>query len=205
MQTDGKQCRPWSDCSFRISLIGVYPVRPDLSVWILRINIVTTIWAISWDYGTFCPPLTHSLNARRQPSSGARCVIFGRNLRLLPYFMYANSEGSGKTAWMRRLIWAFAGRPFDKYHNLMSWLNFYCRQNLSPLSPRSPDLRNPRRLWNPSQRERNLDTCNSQRWDIWAATWQNQQNDLCAQRRLRSVWASVQTDLSLRWAHMPFC
>ena len=26
----------------------------------------------------------------------------------------------------------------------------------------------------------------------WAAAWQNQQNDLCAQRRLRSAWASAQ-------------
>ena len=56
---------------------------------------------------------------------------------------------------------------------------------------------------------------------IWAATWQNQQNDLCAQRRLRSAWASTQSDqshrcpktdwadaqavLSLRWAHRSFC
>ena len=72
-----------------------------------------------------------------------------------------------------------------------------------------------------------------------ATSWQNQQNDLCAQRRLRSVWASppslirvfavcslgsrgptlsssgqwrlwsdwadAQADLSLRWAHRPFC
>ena len=36
--------------------------------------------------------------------------------------MCANSEGSGETARMRRLAWAFAGRPCDKYHNLMSWL-----------------------------------------------------------------------------------
>ena len=28
---------------------------------------------------------------------------------------------------------------------------------------------------------------------------------LCAQPRLRSTWASTQADLSLRWAHMPFC
>ena len=27
----------------------------------------------------------------------------------------------------------------------------------------------------------------------------------CGQRRLRSDWADSQTDLSLRWAHMPFC
>ena len=30
------------------------------------------------------------------------------------------SEGSGETAQMRRLAWAFAGRLCDKYHNLMS-------------------------------------------------------------------------------------
>ena len=44
---------------------------------------------------------------------------FGRTLRLLPYFMCANSEGFGETA---NLAWAFAGRLCDKYHNLMSWL-----------------------------------------------------------------------------------
>ena len=45
-------------------------------------------------------------------------------LRLLPYFMCANSEGSGETAQMRRLAWAFAGRllintiiPFLSYCN----------------------------------------------------------------------------------------
>ena len=30
----------------------------------------------------------------------------------------------------------------------------------------------------------------------WAAAWQNQQCDLCAQRRLRSAWASAQSDQS---------
>ena len=59
-----------------------------------------------------------------QASSVARCLIFGRTLRLLPDFMCANSEGSGETARMRRLAWAFAGRLCDKYHNLMSWLMF---------------------------------------------------------------------------------
>ena len=79
---------------------------------------------ISWDYGTFHPPKPHSSNAHVQPSSGYRCLIFGWTLRLLPYFMSANSEGSGETARMRRLAWAFAGRPCDKYHSLMSWLKF---------------------------------------------------------------------------------
>ena len=76
-----------------------------------------------------------------------------------------------------------------------------------------------------------LQNCNTN-WElslsyekIWAASWQNQQNDLCAKQRLRSAWASAQSDqslrcqyeeslgpwlpidctASLRWAHMPFC
>ena len=43
-------------------------------------------------------------------------------LCLLPYFMCANSEGSGETARMQSLAWAFAVRLCDSYHNLMSWL-----------------------------------------------------------------------------------
>ena len=35
---------------------------------------------------------------------------------------------------------------------------------------------------------------------IWARAWQNQQNDLCALRRLRSAWASAHSDHSLRLA-----
>ena len=35
-------------------------------------------------------------------------------------------------------------------------------------------------------------------FEIWAASWQNQQNVVCAQRRLRSAWASAQADQSLR-------
>ena len=66
-----------------------------------------------------------SSNAHAQPSNGARCLIFGQTLRLLPYFMCANSEGSGETVRMWRLAWAFAGRLCDKYHDLMSWL-IYC-------------------------------------------------------------------------------
>ena len=39
-----------------------------------------------------------------------------------------NSEGSGETALMRRLTWAFAGHLCDKYYNFMSWL-YYTWQN----------------------------------------------------------------------------
>ena len=54
--------------------------------------------------------------------SGVRCLIFGRTLCLLPYFMCANSESSGETERMGRFAWAFAGLLCDKYHNLMSCL-----------------------------------------------------------------------------------
>ena len=35
-------------------------------------------------------------------------------------------------------------------------------------------------------------------WHLkWATSWQNQQNELCTQRRTRSAWASTQSDESL--------
>ena len=36
---------------------------------------------------------------------------------------------------------------------------------------------------------------------IWATSWQNQQNDMCAQRRLRSAWPSAESDQSFRCPH----
>ena len=53
---------------------------------------------------------------------GLEVWFFGRTLRLLLYFMGANSEGSGETARIRRLAWAFAGRLRDKNHSLICWL-----------------------------------------------------------------------------------
>ena len=82
---------------------------------------------------------------------------FGRTLRLLPYFICANSEES--------LRWS------PMYHNLMSWLKYY---------------------------ELPHDKTNKM---------------TCAQRRLRSAWASAQSDqsslsawrklgsLATHWAH----
>ena len=55
---------------------------------------------------------------------GARCLIFGWTFRLLPYFMCVNSGGSGETARIHRLAWAFAGHLCDEYHNLMSSLKY---------------------------------------------------------------------------------
>ena len=44
---------------------------------------------------------------------------------LRPYFICANSEGSGETARVRRLARAFAGRLCYKYHNLITWLIYF--------------------------------------------------------------------------------
>ena len=63
-----------------------------------------------------------------QQSSGATRLIFGQTLHLLPYFMCANSEGSGETARMRSLTRAFAVRLCDKYH--ISWAGSYVIFNI---------------------------------------------------------------------------
>ena len=127
--------------------------------------------------------------------------------------MCTNSEGSGETARMRRLAWAFTDRLCDKYHNVRRWLNWLMKPNLcwSPVG------------WAEGSR--------------WAATCQNQQSDyapsedsdqpghspslitvfaVCmkkawvlsypqsAQRRLWTEWADAQSDLSFHWAHSHF-
>ena len=70
--------------SFGRGIIKFEPAHEILALFVLRKLILQTrIYA--------------------QPSNGARCLIFGRTHRLLPYFMCANSECSGKTARMRRL------------------------------------------------------------------------------------------------------
>ena len=45
----------------------------------------------------FSSAINSCSNAHVQSSGVARCLIFGWTLRLLPYFMCANSEGSGET------------------------------------------------------------------------------------------------------------
>ena len=58
------------------------------------------------------------LQTHAQPSSGARCLIFGQTLRILPFFMCANSKGSGsaepllvayvistKISWAGSILW----------------------------------------------------------------------------------------------------
>ena len=47
-------------------------------------------------------------------------------------------------------------------------------------------------------KHRNKDQQNKGKSYMSPVSWQNQQNGMCAQRRLRSAWASAQSDQSLR-------
>ena len=59
--------------------------------------------------------------------------LFGRTLCLLPYFMCANSEGSGETALMRRLVWAFAVACVIS--TIISWAGWNDAHEVSPKLP----------------------------------------------------------------------
>ena len=54
--------------------------------------------------------IAHTLMLEAVVSSEAKGINFGLVLHLRPYFVYASSEGSGKSAHMRRLTWVFAAR-----------------------------------------------------------------------------------------------
>ena len=63
-------------------------------------------------------------NTHAQQSNRATRLIFGQTLCLLPYFICANSEGSGETTRMRSLTWAFApAHPLFAYaiSTIISW------------------------------------------------------------------------------------
>ena len=77
---------------------------------ILIVIIITNLFLLCLKSNTFEP--AHEIMAlfvlrklilqTRMPSSEARCLGFGRTLRLLPYLMCMNSKGSGENARMRR-------------------------------------------------------------------------------------------------------
>ena len=112
--------------------------------------------------------------------------------------VWANSVDPDQTIWSRSTLFVFLSASFGCDYSRFFWcLIFYeCFEIL--LSYYLPCLH----------------FCIT----IWAASWQNQQNDLCTQRRLRSAQsdqrlccpheetlADAQADLSLRWAHRSFC
>ena len=54
--------------------------------------------------------------------SRARGLNFAPSLHLYPCFVYASSEGSGRSAHLCRLTWAFVAEQCNKNQNLMCWL-----------------------------------------------------------------------------------
>ena len=83
----------------------------------------------------------------------------------------------------------------EKYHNLMRNTVYNLASSVEKSTYHMAEQRRPRR-----------DCVDARAFavrtnSIWTATWQNQQNDLCAQRRLWSAWKSAQSDQSLHCPH----
>ena len=66
--------------------------------------------------------LSDPLTMHSHPLKKARDAALCLKLPLVPYNMYANNKGSGKTVWMGRLTWALAVRLCDKYQFHLDWL-----------------------------------------------------------------------------------
>ena len=72
-------------------------------------------WAPSSEFVSSSIPSWQILTAHAHPFRGARDLAFCLKVPLESLLVWASSEGSGETAWMRRLAWTFAARIGDKY------------------------------------------------------------------------------------------
>ena len=77
--------------------------------------IYTCIWAPSSEFVSLSIPSWQILTAHVQPFRGARDLAFCLKVPLDSLLVWASSEGSGETARMRRLAWAFAACIGSKY------------------------------------------------------------------------------------------
>ena len=77
-------------------------------------------WAPSSEFVSSSIPSWHILIAHAQPFRGARDLAFCLKVPLDSLLVWASSEGSGETAWMRRLAWTFAARIGDKYQSRLT-------------------------------------------------------------------------------------
>ena len=96
-----------------------------------------------------------------------------------PRCLHTDSKDSDQTGRMPRLIWVFAGHTCH-------FVVLSCSVSFSNIS----------RSYTRERSESPLPS----KWvccTIWARACQNQQNHLYAQQRLRSAWASAQSDQSL--------
>ena len=66
-----------------------------------------------------------------QPHRRARVVVLCWKLPLALYIVWANSKGSGETAQILRLFWAFPGCLYDEYHFHISQLLYHISSSLN--------------------------------------------------------------------------
>ena len=92
-----------------------------ISNTIATTTTTTTKWAVSWEKR--CAVWDPS-NAHVQPLKRVRDVALCLKLAVSSFIVWANSEGSGKTARMCRLAWDFAVCLCNKYPSLMRRLKF---------------------------------------------------------------------------------
>ena len=59
----------------------------------------------------------------------ARGLNFGLSLHLHPCHVYASSESSGESAYMRRLASAFVSACYDKYQHFGHWPVYFVELN----------------------------------------------------------------------------
>ena len=109
----GNQQNRWIMGQFTIMPSQSFQVRKLTSwrVWHLKLSRLVKKWR-----------LEILKNACAQPLKSFTGVVLCLELPLVPYIVWANSIGSGKTARIHRLAWVFAGRLCDKYHFHMSRL-----------------------------------------------------------------------------------
>ena len=107
---NGKQCRAWSDCSLRSSLIWVYTVFSELSIQILRmITVKQNESPHDKTNNVAMHPAKTQISLGIPPVWSESSLSSWRNLGSLATH-WANSEDSDQTGRMSRLIWVFAGR-----------------------------------------------------------------------------------------------
>ena len=191
--------------------------------WVQQRQINLRIWAATWqNQQTYCVPSEDSDHPGHLPSLIRVFAVRVKNLGSLATH-WAHREDSDQTGWMPRLIWVFAGRTlillvlswggsyavWIRTFILMALGNIQSTQAntllrlcryagcigsslgahhfvAAQISFKTTALQALNFAWTVSF----TDLTNH----IWAKAWQNQQNDLCAQWRLRSALASALSD-----------
>ena len=98
---------------------------PEL-IWMKQLLTTLTtqssdIWAPSSEFVSSGIPSWQILTAHAQPFRGTRDLAFCLKVPLDSLLVWASSEGSGETVWMRRLAWTFAARIGNKYQIRLTW------------------------------------------------------------------------------------